>query len=114
MGWLESPPVATAVIDAVLGLFAALLPLKDQATATRIVAEAFDATCSSRLARNIGRKAAVNVILRTGIVNTLRSTMTKTGGRKEGFRSEKVQERVAELVKVRSLSLEFQLATNVC
>lgn len=89
--WPEPPPVATAVVDAALGLFAALLLLQDQPTAARIVAEAIDATRSSRLERNIGRKAADNVNLCTGLVLVLRDAITKTGGRKEGFGSDKVE-----------------------
>ena len=113
MAWPEPSPVATAVVDAALELFAALLPLQDQPTAARIVAEAVDATRSARLERNVGRKAAVNVNLCTGLVLALRDAMTKTGGRKEGFGSEKVQEKVAGLLKVRLMPGECLLSTNI-
>jgi hypothetical protein len=73
---MDPPPPATAVVDTAIELFARLLPLQDLGSATRIIAQLLDSVRSSRLDRNVGRKAAVFINAAVGLVLALRNATT--------------------------------------
>ncbi|KAJ3824050.1 clathrin-coated vesicle protein [Lentinula raphanica] len=73
---LEPPPPATCVVDSAINLFADLLPLQESASITRTITQLLDSVHSSKLDRNIGRKAAVQVNAAIALVLTLRSATT--------------------------------------
>ncbi|KAL5476373.1 hypothetical protein ACEPAI_3473 [Sanghuangporus weigelae] len=71
--WPEPPPPATAVVDAAIELFAALLPLQDPTSCGRVINEAIESTRSAKLEKNAGRKAAVVVNTTVAIALALRT-----------------------------------------
>ncbi|EJD04810.1 clathrin-coated vesicle protein [Fomitiporia mediterranea MF3/22] len=74
--WPEPPPPATAVVDAAIELFAALLPLQDSSSCGRVINEALESTRSQKLEKNAGRKAAVVVNTTVAIALALRIATT--------------------------------------
>ena len=105
-GWPTPPSVATVVIDAVLELSTALLPMPNTSTAMHIVLEAIDALHSLKLERNIARRAVVNMNLCVALVLVLRGVMISINASKEAFNNEKVQDRIVGLLSV-SLKINF-------
>jgi hypothetical protein len=73
---LQSPPPATAVVDAAIDLFAQLLPLQDLASTSRIVSQLVDSVRSVKLEKNTGRKSAVFINAAVALVLALRQATT--------------------------------------
>lgn len=73
---VESPPPATSVVDSAINLFADLLPLQDLSSIIRTITHLLDSVRSSKLEKNVGRKAAVIINAAIALVLTLRSATT--------------------------------------
>ncbi|KAJ3781084.1 clathrin-coated vesicle protein [Lentinula aff. detonsa] len=73
---VEPPPPATSVVDSAINLFADLLPLQDLPSITRTITQLVESVRSSKLDKNVGRKAAVHVNAAIALVLTLRSATT--------------------------------------
>jgi hypothetical protein len=100
---LESPPPATAVVDAAIDLFAQLLPLQDLAAASRIVSQLVDSVRSVKLEKNTGRKSAVSINAAVALVLALRqATMSHFRHTRETLGSSQVTSTLAPFLKVRS------------
>jgi HEAT repeat-containing protein 5 len=74
--WPEPPPPVSSVTDAAIELFAALLPIQDSQSSSRVIIQVIDSVRSPKLERNTGRKAAVFVNATIALLLALRSATT--------------------------------------
>ncbi len=101
--WPEPPPSATAVVDAAIELFAALLPQQDLPSCKRVVTELTDLPKSPKLERNPGRKAAVLMNISTALTLALRHAIAGHSKQaRETFGNAQVSSPLAAFLKVSS------------
>ena len=99
--WPEPPPPSTAVVDAAIELFAALLPLQDVTSCKSVVKDVLDSTRSPKLEKNAGRKAAVVVNSTIAIMLTLRvATSSSARQARDSFGSHQIGELLSTFLKV--------------
>lgn len=105
----EPPPPGTSVIDTAIDLFSKLLPLQDLPSTQKIISTLLENVRSSKLEKNVGRKAAVWVNTCVAIVLTLRvatSSQSSFKQAKEIFGSSTVTSLLSPFLMV-SLSCFF-------
>ena len=104
--WPEPPPPSTAVVDAAIELFAALLPLQDATSCKAVVKDVLESTRSSRLEKNAGRKAAVVVNSTIAVTRTLRVASSSASRQaKDSFGNAQVGELLSAFLKVSASSI---------
>jgi hypothetical protein len=108
MEWPEPAPSATAVVDTSVELFAALLPLQDASTCSKIISEVMESSRSGRLDKNAGRKAAISVNSTIALALALR-TATASHARhcRDTMGSTKVNAPLAAFLKVSLLRMHY-------
>lgn len=100
--WPEPPPPVSSVTDAAIELFAALLPIQDSQSSARVIAQVIDSVRSSKLERNMGRKAAVFVNATIAVLLALRTATTSHFRHaKDTLGNVQVTTVLAEFLKVR-------------
>ena len=105
--WPEPPPPSTAVVDAAIELFAALLPLQDVTSCKAVVRDVIESTRSPKLEKNAGRKAAVVVNSTIALTLTLRVAASSSSRQtRDSFGSTQIGDLLSSFLKV-STSLVF-------
>ncbi|KAF8584408.1 ARM repeat-containing protein [Ramaria rubella] len=110
--WPEPPPPATSVTDAAIELFATLLPIQDNQSSMRAIAQVIDFVRSPKLERNTGRKAAVLVNATVALLLALRSaTASHFRHAKDTLGNPQVTAALADFFKVAILEGDIVLRT---
>ncbi|KAF7331836.1 Clathrin-coated vesicle protein [Mycena kentingensis (nom. inval.)] len=96
----EPPPALTSVVDTAIELFAQLLPLQDLTTTGKIVTLLTESVRSSKLEKNVGRKAAVSVNGAVALALALRQAMATQSRRpRETFGNTQVTDKLMSFLK---------------
>jgi len=96
----------TAVTDTAIELFAALLPLQDSQSLSKVISQLVESVRSPRLERNTGRKSAVLVNATIALVLSLRNAATGYARQaKDSFGSGQIPATLADFLKVSCLKI---------
>ena len=107
--WNESPPAVTSAVNAAITLFSRLLPVQDTPSVSRSINLLLEATGSSKLERNTGRKAAVFANTAVALVLALRQASLRSRQVADGLGSAHVASSLATFLKVRKHDSSFYI-----
>ncbi|KIJ41885.1 hypothetical protein M422DRAFT_60390 [Sphaerobolus stellatus SS14] len=113
LAWPEPPPPMTAVTNAAIELFAALLPIQDTQSLSKAISQLVESTKSPKLERNTGRKAAVLINATIALLLALRTATTgNVRQAKEAFGAGQVPAILADFLRIAILDSDRMLRSS--